>query len=365
MQAEFIQALGLSVASARERIERLRKADSFVFLAFSDLHTKTADCERVEKLLSALEAADRAISPDAVVNLGDNPDMLGRNEHITNDKLSALFTRLFDRVQAAVRCPLLLVHGNHDAPGTDFFKPGFWNSIVKGRYGHDRAVYSPEGAYCYLDIPGSRTRLVILSMPFESDLEAQIPTPLWRFGVKQLQWLASEALDTPYQVILLAHVPFFYDYYGDTEKMLGVWTGDRAAESYIKDLCGEIADRDTAVAILNAFQNHEAYTCDELGIRLKASPASASLAACFSGHTHKDSFWLPGQTQGKYTNHLPCHQVVIKTATINYDDQPHLGVSLDAVVWTPSEGSFHLFRIGDGEDRAFRTATAYIKEMLK
>lgn len=351
LQEEFIQVIDLAVASAKERLEAVRKEDSFVFLAFSDLHMKNDETEAVQKLLYTLGAADRAICPDAVVDLGDNPDMLGRDDHISNNELSALFTRLFDKIQGAVRCPLLLVHGNHDAPGTDFYKPDFWNSIVKGKYGHDRAVYADEGAYCYLDIPG--TRLVILSMPYDSDIARQIPTPLWRFGDKQLQWLANVALDTEKPVILLVHVPLFYDYYGDTESKLGVWTGERAAESYIKDLCGDIGDRDTILQILNAFHNHEAFDCDELGIHMKASPQTAYLAACFSGHNHSDTFWLPGQATEKFINRLPCPQVVTKTATINYNQGPHIGVSLEAVVWTPSEGSFRLFRIGDGEDRGF------------
>lgn len=353
-QTDFSRELSQTIAQAQAQIETVRKEDSLVFLTFSDLHMKHNQTEAVQKLLAALEAADSAIRPDLVINLGDNPDMLGRTDHISNPDLSALFTRLFDRMAASVRCPLLLIHGNHDAPGTDFYTPDFWNAIVKGRYGHTAAVYSEEGAYCYLDLPSVATRLVILSMPYDSDTERPIPTPLWRFGDKQLQWLANEALDTDGNVIVLVHVPLFYDYHGDTTSMLGVWTGDRAAQAYIKDLCGEIGDRDTAISILNAFHNHEAYDREELGIHLKASPDGARLAACFSGHNHTDSLWAPGQATEKYTNRLPCHQVVIKTATIFYGDAPHMGISMDAVVWTPSEGSFRLFRIGDGEDRAFR-----------
>ena len=353
LQDDFLCAVTQAAADAAEDIQKHRTPDSFVFLTFSDLHMKDADSENTQKLLAALEIADRSIEPDAVVNLGDNPDMLGRADHITNEDLSNLFTRLFDRMQGAVRCPLLLVHGNHDAPGTDFFKPDFWNDIVKGRYGHDRAVYGPEGSYCYFEIPASQTRLVMLSLPYDADVEAQMPTPLWKFGDQQLQWLANTALDTQYRVILLVHVPLFYDYHGDTTSVLGVWTGQRSAEAYIKDLCGEIGDRETAVEILRAFAEHKAYIREDLGIRLKASSASAGLAACFSGHTHTDSLWQPLETRKGRTNHLPCPQVVIKASSICYDDGPNLGVALDAVLWTPSEGTFQIFRIGDGESRSF------------
>ena len=338
------------ISDIQSQIRYIRKSDSFVFLTFSDLHMRTAEEEDVQKLLAALQVADQAICPDAVVNLGDNPNMLGREIHISNEELAGRLTRLFDSMQAAVRCPLLLIHGNHDAPGTDFFDPDFWNALTKGRYGHTQATYGSEGSYCYWDIPRSCTRLIALSMPCGSDLEAEMPTPLWGFGNRQLQWLANTALDTPNQVILLVHVPLFYDYLGDTTSTLAVWTGQRAAVSLIKDLCGEIADRDTAIGILRAFHNHEAYDREEQGIHLKPRAETAGLAACFSGHNHTDSYRTPGQATEKYTNRLPCHQVVIKAATIGCQQS---GIGMDAVVWTPSEGSFHVFRIGDGENRHF------------
>lgn len=353
MTQDFSNALRESIAAAGESVRKFRKEDSLVFLVFSDLHMKALNSDAVEKLLLALKTADEEICPDYVINLGDNTGMLGREEHISNNDLSDLLMQLFDKMQAAVNCPLLLVHGNHDAPGTDFYKPDFWICITKGCYGHDAAVYSSNGAYCYLDVPAVKTRFVILSMPYDSDIESSIPTPCWKFGDDQLRWLANEALDTPYSVILLSHVPLFYDYHGSKKSMLDVWTGERAAKSYIKDLCGEIADREIAVFILSAFQNHEEYRNDALEIYLKASPLTASLAACFSGHTHKDALIRSGDTVDKDINPLPCTQVVTKTATIFYGEEPHMGISLDAVIWTPSESSFRIFRIGDGENRCF------------
>ena len=350
----FVQALQPSLASAAKSLQMLRKEDSFVFLTFSDLHMRTVEEAGVQKLLAALEAADRWLSPDAVVNMGDNPNMLGREIHIPNEDLASRLSQLFDSMQASVRCPMLFIHGNHDAPGTDFFDPDFWNALIKGRYGHADAVYDTKGSYCYWDVPRCSTRFVALSLPCGSDLEAEMPTPLWKFGNRQLQWLANIALDTDQKVILLVHVPLFYDYHGDRIATLGVWTGKRAAESLIKDLCGEIADRDTAMDILRAFHRHEACDREELGIHLKASPETAALVACFSGHNHTDSFWTPGQTTEKYTNRLPCHQVVTHAATFTYKQwEPVCGFAMDAVLWTPSEGQFHIFRIGDGEDRCF------------
>ena len=80
----FLQNLQPSIAAAGEKLRAVRKEASFVFLAFSDLHMRTVEEESTQQLLAALEAADRVLSPDAVINLGDNPNMLGREVHISN-----------------------------------------------------------------------------------------------------------------------------------------------------------------------------------------------------------------------------------------------------------------------------------------
>ena len=67
----------------------------------------------------------------------------------------------------------------------------------------------------------------------------------------------------------------------------------------------------------------------------------------FSGHTHADSLWAPGECKGTVTNPLPCHQAVIRAFSLS-------GVAaIDLAVVTPSLGRVDLVRVGDGEDRNF------------
>ena len=68
----------------------------------------------------------KGIKLDAVVSLGDNLSMLGRNIHASNEMIKDLLTGIFDRVSVACDVPLYPVHGNHDGIGTDFFSAEFW-----------------------------------------------------------------------------------------------------------------------------------------------------------------------------------------------------------------------------------------------
>ena len=331
----YISRMSASVACAVEKINALRAEDSLIFPIFTDLHTTDVEHEYMDKLIPALELINDKINFDAVINLGDSFGMLGRDTHISNKELKARFERVFSAVYDAVKHPVININGNHDAPGTDFFKPDFWNDITKGKYGNTMAVYGDEGCYYYMDYEKANTRLVVLSLPYDSDIEADIPTPLWGFGKKQLAWLKETALNTDKDVILISHVPFWYKYLGDTESKLGVWTGSEAKKSYISALCGWIEDLDEAVSIIEEYDKRP----------------GTKLVACLSGHMHTDSFWAPYEAKGERKNPLPCHQVVTTATCFTEDTELEIGISIDVAVWTPSKGELNMIRIGDGEDR--------------
>lgn len=317
-----------------EKVARVRKPSSLVLPYFSDLHTDSADAETVTRLTEALALIAETVSPDAVINLGDNPDMLGRKYHITNEDLQALFRTLFDRTKTAVNCPLLLINGNHDAVGTDFFKASLWNEVVQGKYDDGLAHYHSEGSYYYVDFDKAKTRLVFLSLPYDSDTEAEHPTPLWGFGKAQIDWLRDVALDTAYDILLFSHVPFFYEYRGDTESMLEVWNGKKTAMSYISALCGWIEDLGDAVAAIEK---------------------CGKVKACLSGHIHTESFWTAGESKGKDRNPLPCPQYVT-TRPVMPPKDGNSGIAIDVLVWNPEEKELHIFRFGDGEDHLLTLA---------
>lgn len=323
-----------SVAQAKEKLENLKSDDSLVFPMFADLHTMDIDHERTKRLLQALEIITQEIEYDAVLNLGDNFGMLGRIEHIETPELKSRFDKLFSAIHSTTNHPIINVAGNHDALGTDFFKPEFWNSLTKGKYGNTSAVYDDEGSYYYVDYEKANTRLVILCLPSDSDIESEMPTPLWKFGEKQLQWFKAVALNTSKDIILISHAPFFEEYTGDKNATLGVWTGTEAKTSYISALCGWMDDSDEAVDIMNEFISN-----------------SGKIIACLSGHMHTDSFWLPLEEQNGKKNPLPCCQIVTTSTCFTENVEPIVGISIDLVVWTASKGELNLIRIGDGEDR--------------
>lgn len=350
--AVWEQKMAAMLDSVGQKVQACRKEDSLVFLYFSDLHTDSAQAECVQQLCRALQMTAQRIGLDAVVDLGDNLNMLGRNFHATNETVKTVLSQLFAAMTAGLNCPFFAVNGNHDAIGTDFFKPDFWNDIVKNGVNHASAVYAPEGAAYYADHPASKTRMIFLSLPHDSDLYGEYPRPFWEFGAAQLRWLAQEALNTSYQVILLTHVPFFYQFRGDNTVMLKVWNGEAEKVTPIGELCGWIHDCGTAGEILHAFAGHLPYENEALDIRMPASAPTAGLAGCFSGHTHADALWMPGEERGENKNSLPCCQTVIRTARPLTEEEPECcGVCMDVAVWTPSSQEFRIFRIGAGEDR--------------
>jgi len=270
-----------------------------------------------------------------VVDLGDNFEVLGRKYHNSNEELTLLGEQMLDRIGGAAKCPVIHVHGNHDGIGTDFFKPEFWNGIAKSR-NHAGAVYADAGSYFYVDIDKSSTRLVALSLPSDSELDTEYPTPVWAFGKKQLDWLKDTALDTEKDVILLIHVPFYYRYEGDEDPKISTWDGKRVRESYVSALCGFIDDLDEAVSALTEFK----------------SRGRGRLVAALSGHTHRDFLFEP--FDGDNRNPLPCHQAVTAATCFSTDDEARFCFAIDIAIWTPSAGELSLIRLGDGEDRRIK-----------
>lgn len=332
---EYIKKMSESVIEAIEKINDIREEDSLVFPIFTDLHAKDIDDEYMNRLIPALKCITDRLDYDAVINLGDNFVMLGRDTHITNEELKVRFERVFTTIYDTVKHPMININGNHDAPGTDFFKPDFWNEVTKGKYGNTMAIYGDEGCYYYIDYAEANTRLVILSLPYDSDMETDMPAPIWAFGKKQLNWLKETALNTEKDVIILSHVPFYYKYLGDTESTIVVWTGSEAKVSFISSLCGWINDLDEAVEIIDEYNKRP----------------GRKLVACLSGHMHTDSLWAPYEVKGESKNPLPCYQVVTAGACRVEDIVSGIGICIDVAVWTPSKNEFNMIRIGDGEDR--------------
>lgn len=349
----------LEVEDTIAKIKMHSSENSLVIPIFTDLHARSEEDAVLEKTVMFLDKLSNGIALDAVLGLGDNLSMLGRKYHVSNERIQSLLSNIFDRVHHATNVPLLLVHGNHDGIGTDFFKADFWYSVVGEKY--DQGFVQREGnsAYFYLDYEKQSMRVIALSIPCGSDINDTDPTPIWAFGQKQLKWLAEKALDVPadWDVLVLCHVPFFSEYRGERESKLAVWLGDRETEAFKCNLCGWIDDRTAAEAILWAYHEGKTYEDQQNGICADFSNKSGKLIACLSGHKHIDMFLQPGEAIGLDQNRLPCAQVVTASADVIHNkplrDNIQYGVSLDVLVLNPRERKMAFIRLGDGEDRQF------------
>lgn len=317
------------IESVKRRVDSVRKGNALVFPIFSDLHTDGLNTHESKNLLDALTVIADTLHPNAVIDLGDNLSMLGRKHHISNQQVIQTLTELFDAFHQAARCPLFLINGNHDAVGTDFFKPHLWNQTVRGKYDGAMACYQGDSSYFYVDYEDANLRMVFLSVPHDSDLAAENPTPLWAFGTEQIKWLNNVAINTDHKVLLFSHVPFYYQYRGEKTKIYEVWDGEKTAKSYVDALCGWIDDVEEAAAIVAQRKN---------------------VIACFSGHTHADSFWQPLECRGEDVNYLSCPQVVTTHAAHHADTNPTC-VAIDILVLNPNEREMHIIRFGEGQDR--------------
>ena len=81
---KYLAKLESYVKRASEKVAEIRCEDSLVFPIFTDLHTKDADHEFMTRLIPAIKLVTENIKCDAVLDLGDNFDMLGRQIHISN-----------------------------------------------------------------------------------------------------------------------------------------------------------------------------------------------------------------------------------------------------------------------------------------
>ena len=60
---------------------------------------------------------------------------------------------------------------------------------------------------------------------------------------------------------------------------------------------------------------------------------------------------LSFEEKGGYKNPLSCPQVTTTGVFLPWNEHQGAGISVDIAVWTPSENSLDLIRIGNGESR--------------
>ena len=325
-----------------QKIADIASDDSLVIPVFTDMHISDIHEHTFQLLLQSLKAICSQVMLDAVISLGDHLSMLGRDFHVSNETVAALLREIFDQISDITQVPCYHINGNHDGIGTDFFTEEFWYSIVMKKYDCGMAKREGNSAYFYVDHDKADVRLIFLSMPCGSDLDTEFPTPLWKFGEKQLKWLKETALPTAGErdIVLFSHVPIYYSHSGDPTLKLTVWDGIRETESYIEDLYGRVEDQAAIEDILFSYA--------------EGNPGSR-IAACIYGHNHEDSFLAPKETRESKQHNLPYYQVEISSLNTKNNvalrKNAKIGIAFDIVVLTPSERKLSFVRFGDGQNR--------------
>lgn len=327
------------------RIDALSMKNPLIIPIITDMHVRGLEDKCFEMLCASFEALKDRVHMDALISLGDNFAMLGREEHITNERVSELLTGFAEKLSRAAGTPSFFINGNHDGIGTDFFSPELWRGAVTGRFDGGLECHDGDSVYFYVDYPKRSLRCVFLSVPYGSDIDIDYPTPRWAFGRRQIEWLDTVALDVPdgTGVIIFSHVPFNYYYASEKDWKMATWDGHKQTESFVSALCGWIDDREGAERVLYDFVLHRGRFIEK---------KDTALIACIAGHEHYDAVFAPGQSIGDLTNRLTCPQMLIGAANsrINpaFRNKARIGVSIDIMVY--ENGRLELVRFGDGED---------------
>ena len=337
--------LDTEIANTVQKINLLVSEDSLIIPVFTDMHLNNTQGTSFRLLLQSLKSLHSQTPFHAVISLGDNLSMLGRDTHASNEMIAELLEDILNQISDAAQVPCYYINGNHDGIGTDFFTEDFWAAVVNDKYDCGMAKRNENSAYFYVDYDKSGVRLIFLSMPCGSDLDAAYPTPLWKFGDTQLKWLEETALSTAgdRDIVIFSHVPIYYSHIGDPSLTLKVWDGHKETASYIEDLYGRAEDQEEIENILLSYS---------------ARNPHSRIAACIYGHTHADSFLAPLETAELKQHNLPYYQVEIscldtKRNKTLYTDTS-LGIAFDILVLTPSEKKLTMVRFGDGKDREIR-----------
>ncbi len=312
--------------------------EKLTFAVFTDNHLHSPSDSVFLRMLENIKQLGDAEKIEAVVSLGDNFAMLGRERCASNEEIGTMLCEIMDNVYATAGVPVFAINGNHDGIGTDFFDTELWNRAVGKKYSCGLDVHDADSVYYYVDYPEKELRLVFLSLPCGSDLSGECPVPLWEFGEKQLKWLKEKALDVGVDtdVLLFCHVPTFYNFpRPENEPYFTVFNGKVQCKTKLSALCGYINDRDAFLDIVHAFDQNK---------------NTGRLLCMISGHNHVDRVILPNadcldsESLGA-VNQLPCPQVLVKKAITD----GAIGYAFDVV--TVENDRIFFKRFGDGEDK--------------
>lgn len=309
-----------------DRIKDHSYTMSFVLVADSHLD----DYE--EDTLQNIQAADKVVSYDFMVHLGDF-----MNGNFPKGYTAKILQEEMVRYRSAIKNGNFYpVQGNHD---------GYCNSTFKGRQcdivvdedwyvatvfteEYENVIRERNRPYFYADYSKQKLRLIFLcSFSYEETQEHKY-RKLYRVSQSQIEWLEKEALEVgeEWTVMLFSH-----------DGPLRFYDQDRMNEEPFVENTRELLD-----AVLHAREKH-----------------GFSVAGWFIGHAHGDLcqtvLTIPFVFVGSQTYYVPQLWSMPQKGHFEPREVGALSQDLwDSVTWDKTARTLHLFRFGAGGDRVIR-----------
>ena len=331
--------------------------DAFSFVSITDIHESQNLGKNSGKI--AKEIMDNCDIKYTLI-LGD---VVTRGCLNSSEEMEESFVKAED-ILVPIRDKALQIKGNHDGawgydpPNT--YQYQFSNELIyKYIYSNVKKIngthFSPENEAYYIDDTENKVRYIMLNSHHNDELKSSDgsavhnPFRVFRFGQKQIDWLALTALDVPegYSIIVASHVPIYVAY-------LNSWGGENGENVLVRKL-------------LNAYnkKTHFNYSFDgefendNVNIDADFSNAKGKVLATFSGHIHYDSAI---SCNGIMTITTRCdareenrdgNQYTTKDDYL-YNERVKGTVteqSFDVITVSPSQNKVYCTKIGAGEDR--------------
>ncbi len=350
------------------------------YLTITDIHCEEPEAwESISRQLTQIVELSRDCHPDFIYVGGDL--LRGRNPYpeIGSKQNNLSYVRRMADILRDAAAPVFFAFGNHDdnahhweddtrrnttCPIGDIItKREFCEICIDplARVVHD--TQNPLSCYYYYDIPGKKTRVVVLDTtdyPLTNQSDPRYAdrggrTEL-RVSARQITWLCEEALtvrEEGWSYVILSHVPLSVDFMGAPTQVAayGTWVWD----------------------ILCALNNRTVYvrenapmTCGDgkefLTVHADFSDFSSRVVLHHFGHVHFDAATMVDGIACVCTANAWCENYTAKTipapknaALENYRfyDGRRLGdlseALLDVCALVPGE-VWYRFRFGTGED---------------
>jgi hypothetical protein len=211
------------ITATQEKIANLTSNNTLNFVFVTDTHADGTYYDQIQNHFRAILDENKYGVADFICVGGDITGGYETDKATTKTKLSTLMKILTD-----AKRPVLVLNGNHDdnsyyttsgsVLATNVITKQEWYSRVLSPFNNDEIhdTQLPTSRYYFKDFATKKVRAVFLDSSDhpettnESGILVQDSQSYWGFGLRQCEWLATEALaNLPmgYKVLVLSHMP--------------------------------------------------------------------------------------------------------------------------------------------------------------